>query len=253
MGTSYPAALDDFPNPTGTTAVDTATANLAHDLQHSNANDAVEAIQAELGTAPSGSFATVKARLDARRRTVVTPAASGMVCVPGVTFNAVGSGSSFTAGSDWYFPLWCEDYTTFDRVYAEVSTAAAAGKVARAAIYGADASWQPTGTLIEDFGTFATDSTGVKTMTPAGGSRTLPGGRYLLALAQDGAAGFRFSRGSFQGHPLSAALGTAPGLTLLSNSRSYAAFPSSPTPWNTAAYGTAGFNYPLFLRVTAVG
>ena len=62
MATSYPGTLDNFTNPTGSDTLDSAT--VPHATQHANANDAIEAIEAELGTNPKGASATVKARLD---------------------------------------------------------------------------------------------------------------------------------------------------------------------------------------------
>ena len=61
MATNYPTTLDTFTNPTSTDTLDSAT--VPHASQHTDINDAVEAIEAELGTLPKGSFATVKARL----------------------------------------------------------------------------------------------------------------------------------------------------------------------------------------------
>ena len=60
MATNYPSGLDTYTNPAGTDALSTG-----HASQHANVNDAVEAIEAELGTNPSGSQATVKARIEA--------------------------------------------------------------------------------------------------------------------------------------------------------------------------------------------
>lgn len=57
---SYPGGLDSFVNPTSADALD----DPPHDEQHANANDAMEAVQAELGLNPAGSQATVRARLD---------------------------------------------------------------------------------------------------------------------------------------------------------------------------------------------
>lgn len=64
MASNYPGALDSLANPAG---IDQMT---AHAEQHSNANDAIEAIQGELGTDPAGGSATVRARLDALDTTV---------------------------------------------------------------------------------------------------------------------------------------------------------------------------------------
>lgn len=48
MATSYPSALDNFPNPFGSTSMG-ASGELSHSAQHRNLNDAVEAIQLKLG------------------------------------------------------------------------------------------------------------------------------------------------------------------------------------------------------------
>lgn len=61
MATNYPGALDSLTNPSAGDALDSPS----HAGQHANANDAIEAVQAELGTNPSGSDATVAARLTA--------------------------------------------------------------------------------------------------------------------------------------------------------------------------------------------
>lgn len=48
MATSYPVALDNFPNPSGSTSMG-ASGQLSHSAQHRNTNDAIEAIQLKLG------------------------------------------------------------------------------------------------------------------------------------------------------------------------------------------------------------
>ena len=63
MPSNYPSALDAFTNPTSTDDLDTP--GVEHDVQHANANDAIEAIQATLGTDPQGVAATVAARIAA--------------------------------------------------------------------------------------------------------------------------------------------------------------------------------------------
>ena len=62
MATNYPTTLDTFTNPTSTDTLDSAT--VPHAAQHDNINDAVLAIETELGTLPKGSKASVKVRLD---------------------------------------------------------------------------------------------------------------------------------------------------------------------------------------------
>lgn len=69
MASNYPGALDTFTDKTND--VDNVDASHVNNLQ-----DAVEAIQGELGTDPAGASATVKARLDALDTTVSGKAAS---------------------------------------------------------------------------------------------------------------------------------------------------------------------------------
>ncbi len=59
MASDYPGALDTF-----TDMSTTLSGPPTHSSVHGKVHDALEAIQGELGTAPSGSFATVKARIE---------------------------------------------------------------------------------------------------------------------------------------------------------------------------------------------
>lgn len=63
MATAYPTAIDVLVNPTAVDNLNTAT-KIHHD-QHSNVNDAVEAIETELGISPKGAAASVGARIAA--------------------------------------------------------------------------------------------------------------------------------------------------------------------------------------------
>jgi hypothetical protein len=62
MASSYPGALDSFTNPTATDSLNDPT--VPHATQHADANDAIEAVQGELGINPAGTFNTVVLRLD---------------------------------------------------------------------------------------------------------------------------------------------------------------------------------------------
>lgn len=46
---NFPTSLDTFTNPTGTDLLENSNSALDHDLQHSNANDAIEALEAKVG------------------------------------------------------------------------------------------------------------------------------------------------------------------------------------------------------------
>jgi hypothetical protein len=52
MSTNFPNSLDNFPNPSSTTNLDSSGSGnppLRHSTQHQNANDAIEALEAKLG------------------------------------------------------------------------------------------------------------------------------------------------------------------------------------------------------------
>lgn len=60
MSTLYPDGIDSFTNPTPTTKVDA----LSHAAQHANINDAMIAVQTELGVNPKGDYDSVAALLN---------------------------------------------------------------------------------------------------------------------------------------------------------------------------------------------
>jgi hypothetical protein len=62
MASAYPGGLDSFTNPVSTDLTNSVT--VPHATQHADNNDAIEAVQAELGVDPAGASATVVARLD---------------------------------------------------------------------------------------------------------------------------------------------------------------------------------------------
>lgn len=61
MASKYPGELDSLP----TNRSDSTKSATNHAADHNNANDAINKIEAELGTNPSGSAETVAARLAA--------------------------------------------------------------------------------------------------------------------------------------------------------------------------------------------
>jgi len=84
----YPSALDNFINPTATDKLDSNT--VPHHLQHSNLNDAVEAIQTVLGINPAGSHLTVKDRIIAAETNISNQ--SVLNGLTDVTINSVSNG-----------------------------------------------------------------------------------------------------------------------------------------------------------------
>ena len=64
MATNYPGGLDSFTAPAGDDALGSTTGGRKHSERHRDIEDAVEAIQAELGVNPAGDFDTVAEHLD---------------------------------------------------------------------------------------------------------------------------------------------------------------------------------------------
>lgn len=65
MASNYPAALDTTATLPAAGSVGANLSTFPHSTLHGNADDAIIAIETELGLAPSDTFSTVKARLDA--------------------------------------------------------------------------------------------------------------------------------------------------------------------------------------------
>lgn len=68
MPSKYPAEVDAL----STTNANSTTAHDTHPALHNDANDAINKIETELGTEPSGAQATVRARLEAAEGSVTT-------------------------------------------------------------------------------------------------------------------------------------------------------------------------------------
>ena len=88
MATQYPASLDNFTNPIATDRLDSLT--VPHHQQHTNVNDAVEALQTVLGLNPAGSHLTVKDRIIAAETNISTQ--SVLNGLTDVTINTAVSG-----------------------------------------------------------------------------------------------------------------------------------------------------------------
>jgi hypothetical protein len=98
MAIQYPTALDNFVNPNATDTLNSVT--VPHHQQHTDLNDAVEAIQTVMGINPAASHLTVKDRMIAIESNVsIQSVLNGLT---DVTINSVGTGDVLQFnGSVW--------------------------------------------------------------------------------------------------------------------------------------------------------
>lgn len=96
MASTYPTTLDSLV----TTRADTDATATNHVADHNNANDAINKIEAELGLLPKGTFATVRARLDARSTVRKTADETFSTVTP---TNITNMSFAIAAGQDYYF------------------------------------------------------------------------------------------------------------------------------------------------------
>jgi len=155
-------------------------ASFQHDVVHSNVNDAIEAIEGELGTNPKGAQATVKDRLNLMARVdgrSVIGWPTGRYATNNFLFGSTAASQTLSANTVYYTPWRCPQSVTIDRIAIEISTGAAGN--ARIGIYNSLSSDYP-GTLLLDAGTVDTTAAAVKELTI---SQALTGGvLYWLAL-----------------------------------------------------------------------
>lgn len=169
--------------------------------------------------------------------------------------DAIVSGTTTTTPSTnrWFFePYLVTETMVFDRVAIEISTAGAAGKLARLSLWTADDYWQPS-TLVQDFGTVATDVGAVPTLQVITLSDLIiQPGRYIGVWIQDGGAAFRVIQAlNFPGNGLASAGSTTPlraTFQSLNGSGTVASGFASVSPrWERDLYSTSGL-YNYFMR-----
>lgn len=99
MASTYPSTLDTF----ATNKANTTTTDTDHPGHHNDLADAVNKVEAELGTDPSASFTTVRARLDfmtsVRKTADQTNATTTLANVTDLVFPTVAS-------VDYTFTFW---------------------------------------------------------------------------------------------------------------------------------------------------
>lgn len=152
----------------------------------------------------------------------------------------------------YYEPRLVRRRITIDRLGCEIESAAASG-TGRMGIYRATSTWQP-GALIVDGGTFAINTTGVKTTTV---SVSLDPGYYLAAITVGGNINLRCVRGGNEliGYPGDTSVfGGGMFWLELKVSKTYAALADPGTAWDDQRCTfDEGFNHALWWRPVSYG
>jgi hypothetical protein len=128
--------------------------------------------------APSGGDSTLVVPAIINRNTGGTDqnyALPGWYTPSGLTSSA---GGFRFANTIYWTPIYVAKSAVFDRIGIHVGTAGTSGSVTRLGIYTADASTLMPSTLVQDFGTVASDSNGQKDVTI---NLTLAAGTYWIA------------------------------------------------------------------------
>lgn len=199
MATSFPTGLDVLTNPT---SADTL-ASPDHAAQHANVNDAVEAIEAQIGTTAS----PVLARLESPIFTGVPAADTAAVAtnttqIATTAFVIANAGSTpsfgFTAGLYYrtlggvgnnittvvndtvYAPFIINETKTFDRIAIRSGASHSGTGSVRLGIYNNDGATGQPSTVLLDAGTVAT--TAPNTIFEITISQSLPPGAYWIAF-----------------------------------------------------------------------
>lgn len=187
MGTNYPGSLDSWTNPSPDTMMDATS--FEHDVAHSNAYDAIEAIEGELGTDPSGAHSTVKDRFDYVSRMPMSTFIwrSGDYISNQYTTSSSSVTLTMSITQTYYFPLWVPRSRTIDRASVAVESPGTSANI-RLGLYSATSEMVPD-SLITTFGTVSGASTGLKEATV---SQAVTGGTlYYFALQADVQCGLR--------------------------------------------------------------
>jgi len=167
--------------------------------------------------------------------------------VPGISFVATTT-PAFIQHRDIYAPFFVDTPLVIDQAAIDVTVNQTGN--ARLGLYLADADWQPVGAPLLDSGDISTATTGVKTYTP-GTPLYLPRGRYLSVVNTDAATPATVNgwRGAIVTTVSTTAFGNC--VFRLSVGRTYAAFPSPGTAWDTIAVAaTVGIAHYVLYRVS---
>ena len=176
MSTSYPTALDDFQNPNGGDALANATPGLQHHVQHGNANDAIEAIEAKVGIDNSASSGS----LDYKSRNGSFIRKTAQVTTDSIASGATDSAKTLTVGKGCMIVKLETDYPCWVRVYS--SAAAQSADSARARTTDPTAG---SGVLLEVITVAGTLAVGLSPAAMAYSLESTPGTTLHITVTND--------------------------------------------------------------------
>lgn len=166
---------------------------------------------------------------------------------PGAGFNQTST-IILNANTDYYQPGFVSSPIVITSL--SVNVTAGAGTNGRIGLYAADRDYQPVGPPLVDSGNLDFSTIAVKTYTP-GTPIYVPRGRILGVVNADGAPTLGVQRYlAPQGHANSS-IAAAGNIERLRVTRTYAAFPTPGTAWNTVDAGTTSFLGFMFVQVGA--
>lgn len=186
MATNYPGSIDSITRPLTSNPMNSPS----HTQVHDDVADAVEAIETELGTNPSGTYSTVGGRLDKivnlhRSYNGTRP----LYGIPGSQVLSVSANVTATANRIYMQPFFVAQAITITDLQIYVRAAAAAGKFLKLGIYASAASTGlASGAPLYSGSNIAADATGQKTVSSL--SVSLSPGLYYFASWSDGTPGY---------------------------------------------------------------
>jgi hypothetical protein len=119
MPITYPATLDSLPNPTAADQMDAP--GLEHDVQHDNANDAIEALEAKVGVDNSG----VSSSLDYKSRKGSFIRTTAQVATDAIASGATDSTQVLSIGKACMMVKLETDFPAWVRIYSSLAAQSA--------------------------------------------------------------------------------------------------------------------------------
>jgi len=192
MASSYPGSLDNFPTIDADKKLSDSIGGRTHRAMHNDLGDAVEAVQAELGTNPSAAFATVAARLAAAEDRIAalegtTPVTTPLPYGPGIGTDTIANlitGVDQTAVSQMFradttgTPTWHRWVLKMGGAYSGTTTGEH-----RVSIQTDNGAGLPSGTILDQYTVHTGQTTGHYNWAFDGQNATLTAGNiYHLVI-----------------------------------------------------------------------